>query len=104
MRRASERAGVRVHPHLLRHFFACHRLKYLTGLGLGDPLGQLQRELGHSQIATTTRYLHLTDEMRARIASDHQDFIASIARGAEPLDRGLAALEPQAIRMESHER
>ena len=52
---ASARAGAPVHPHLLRHFFACHRLKYLTGLGLGDPLGQLQRELGHSQIMTTTR-------------------------------------------------
>jgi site-specific recombinase XerD len=102
MRQASERAGVAVHPHLLRHFFACHRLKYLTGLGLGDPLGQLQRELGHSQIATTTRYLHLTDEMSARIASDHQDFVASIARGVEPLGRGLAEVEPQAMRMESH--
>jgi integrase/recombinase XerD len=99
-RRASERAGVGVHPHLLRHFFACHRLKYLTGLGLGDPLGQLQRELGHSQITTTMRYLHLTDEMRARIASDHQDFIASIARGEAALGRGEAAFEPQAMRME----
>jgi site-specific recombinase XerD len=104
MRRASERAGVRVHPHLLRHFFACHRLQYLTGLGLGDPLGQLQRELGHSQITTTTRYLHLTDEMRARIASDHQDFISSMARGVESLSRSLAALEPQAMRMEQHGR
>jgi integrase/recombinase XerD len=104
MRRASERAGVRVHPHLLRHFFACHRLQYLTGLGLGDPLGQLQRELGHSQITTTTRYLHLTDEMQARIASGHQDFIASMARGEEPTGRSLAALEPQAMRMEQHGR
>jgi site-specific recombinase XerD len=99
-RRASERAGVQVHPHLLRHFFACHRLKYLTGLGLGDPLGQLQRELGHSQIMTTTRYLHLTDEMRARIASDHQDFIASIARGDRSLPSGAGPLESQAMRRE----
>jgi integrase/recombinase XerD len=101
---ASARAGVPVHPHLLRHFFACHRLKYLTGLGLGDPLGQLQRELGHSQIATTTRYLHLTDEMAARIASDHQDFIASIAGGERRLGAETAAVESQAMRMESHGR
>ena len=104
MRRASERAGVAVHPHLLRHFFACHRLKYLTGLGLGDPLGQLQRELGHSQTATTTRYLHLTDEMAARIASDHQDFIASIARGEPRLGRGTAPVESQAMRIALHGR
>jgi site-specific recombinase XerD len=99
---ASARAGVAVHPHLLRHFFACHRLKYLTGLGLGDPLGQLQRELGHSQITTTTRYLHLTDEMRARIASDHQTFIASIARGERFLGRDDAAIESQAMKRELH--
>jgi len=81
MRQASKKLGQRVYPHLLRHFFACHRLKYLSGLGLGDPLGQLQRELGHSQSTTTARYLHLTDELRARIASDHQDFIAAISGG-----------------------
>jgi site-specific recombinase XerD len=101
-RRASALAGVAVHPHLLRHFFACHRLKYLTDLGLGDPLGQLQRELGHSQITTTARYLHLTDEMRARIASGHQDFIASIARGEKRLDSNDAAVESQAMRRELH--
>jgi hypothetical protein len=75
-------------------------LKYLTGLGLGDPLGQLQRELGHSQIMTTTRYLHLTDEMRARIASDHQDFIAAIARGDRSRPSDAGPLESQAMRME----
>jgi integrase/recombinase XerD len=102
--RASKRAGVRVYPHLLRHFFACHRLKYLTGLGLGDPLGQLQRELGHSQITTTTRYLHLTDEMRARIASDHQTFIAAMARGETRLNCDTGAVEALGLRMELHGR
>ena len=43
-------------------------------------------------------------EVRARIASDHQDFIASMARGEEPVGRSLAALEPQAMRMEQHGR
>lgn len=81
LRSAGKKEGLALRPHLVRHFFACHRLKYLTDLGLGDPLGQLQRELGHSQVTTTMRYLHLTDEMRARIASDHQDFIARIAGG-----------------------
>lgn len=103
LRAAGRELGHRIHPHLLRHFFACHRLKYLTELGLGDPLGQLQRELGHSQITTTMRYLHLTDEMRARIASDHQDFIARIAGGAVPLtEQWPAQLQPAAITMELH--
>lgn len=99
LRQASKKIGRRVYPHLLRHFFACHRLKYLSGLGLGDPLGQLQRELGHSQITTTTRYLHLTDELRARIASDHQDFIAAISGGRNPF-AGEVGNAPPAIPME----
>jgi len=109
LRSASKKLGQRIHPHLLRHFFACHRLKYLNDLGrpedrLGDPLGQLQRELGHSQITTTMRYLHLTDEIRARIAADHQDFIASIAGGTLQLsDRWYNQLQPIALRMEQHE-
>ena len=101
LRAAGKKLGHAIHPHLLRHFFACHRLKYLTDLGLGDPLGQLQRELGHSQITTTMRYLHLTDEMRARIASDHQDFIARIAGGAvQQTDQWPGQLQPAAITME----
>lgn len=73
--------NVQVYPHLLRHFFACHRLKYLTDAGLAYPLGQLQKELGHSSIQTTSRYLHLTDELRAKIAEEHQDFILAISSG-----------------------
>jgi integrase/recombinase XerC len=101
LRAAGKKHGLALHPHLLRHFFACHRLKYLTDLGLGDPLGQLQRELGHSQITTTMRYLHLTDEMRARIASDHQEFIARIAGGhVELASAWPRECAPAAITME----
>ncbi|MEK7751729.1 MAG: tyrosine-type recombinase/integrase [Acidobacteriota bacterium] len=101
LRAAGKKHALALHPHLLRHFFACHRLKYLTDLGLGDPLGQLQRELGHSQITTTMRYLHLTDEMRARIASDHQEFIARIAGGhVELASAWPRECAPAAITME----
>ena len=101
IRQAGKKQGLALRPHLLRHFFACHRLKYLTDLGLGDPLGQLQRELGHSQITTTMRYLHLTDEMRAQIASDHQDFIARIAGGKVELTADWPSrLAPLAITTE----
>lgn len=105
LRRVSMRLGLAIHPHLLRHFFACHRLKYLTDLGIGDPLGQLQRELGHTLITTTTRYLHLTDELRARIASDHQNFIAAIAGGLKrPGDIWSSAPEPATVGAASHDR
>jgi integrase len=91
-----------MHPHLLRHFFACHRLRYLSGLGLGDPLGQLQRELGHSQITTTLRYLHLTDELRVRIASEHQEFVAALAMGGKVVSSDAARIEAEAMQRERH--
>jgi integrase/recombinase XerD len=101
LRIAGKKNCIRIHPHLLRHFFACHRLKYFNDLGIGDALGQLQRELGHSQISTTMRYLHLTDQILSRIASDHQDFIAMLGRGSFDLSNVWhAELEASIIRGE----
>lgn len=53
-----ERAGITkaVTPHGLRHSFATYQIKK------GTPLPVLQRLLGHSQINTTSRYLHFLDE------------------------------------------
>lgn len=47
------KAGItkKVHPHLLRHSFACHYLKS------GGDLYRLSRLLGHSSVATTELYL-----------------------------------------------
>lgn len=104
LRTASRQLGLPTHPHLLRHFFACRRLRYLSGLGIGDPLGQLQRELGHSQITTTLRYLHLTDELRARIASDHQEFVATLALGGKVASGDRTQIEAEAMQHERHVR
>jgi len=53
------------HPHALRHGFA---LRYLT-----QPratLGRLQQLLGHTDIATTARYLAAVDERQAPAPRD----------------------------------
>jgi site-specific recombinase XerD len=53
--RLGKRAGVlRLHPHLLRHSFA---VNYLVN---GGNLMTLKLMLGHSSIAVTEKYLHLT--------------------------------------------
>lgn len=62
--KAGDRAGIKVHAHMLRHTYATHTLIELqrdSKRGL-DPLVFVQRQLGHSSIQTTMVYLHLVNE------------------------------------------
>jgi integrase/recombinase XerD len=61
-RRYARRAGIErnVHPHVLRHTYATELL------GEGFNVVEVQRLLRHSDIRTTTVYLHLRDEDLAR--------------------------------------
>ncbi|MGE3166380.1 MAG: tyrosine-type recombinase/integrase [Planctomycetota bacterium] len=56
--RAAQASGVtkRVCPHLLRHTFSTHLLKSRVDLD------RIQRILGHSNLTTTTVYLHVASE------------------------------------------
>lgn len=53
LRRYAKRAGIakRVHPHCLRHWHAVHLLQRRAWLP------DIQQQLGHSDLATTTHYL-----------------------------------------------
>ena len=77
VRSIGARVGVRTHPHMLRHTYATHTLvtlqrnRKLNGI---EPVVFLQRQLGHSSIATTMDYLHLVNELadQAQIAYDDE--------------------------------
>jgi len=61
-----ERAGLAVHPHLLRHTYATHQLVALQRnrqLNRLEPVVFLQRQLGHASIMTTMIYLHIVNAL-----------------------------------------
>ena len=51
------------------------RLAYLQDIGAPNPLKTVQLELGHAHMATTERYLHLTERMRADVIEKHNSFV-----------------------------
>lgn len=66
VRESGAKAGIKVHPHMLRHTYATHMLVALQRnrtKNTVEPLAFLQRQLGHASITTTMIYLHLVNSL-----------------------------------------
>ncbi len=87
---ASELAPLRghAHPHRLRHAYGTHAIE------AGVPIRQVQRDLGHADVATTETYVH--DQQQAANSASHQ-----LAPG---LHRGWLAPRTTAHRARAAER
>lgn len=84
--RTSERCGVHVTPHMMRHSFAVQALQHWKSIGMSHPERMLQARLGHSSVTTTEIYMHMTDEMRAQEAHGNATLIELLMKGE--LDEG----------------
>ena len=84
-RKAAQAAGItkRVHPHSLRHAFATHLLED------GVNLLVIQALLGHKNLKTTARYLHVADST-IRAARSPLELLGSL-----DLARPVSTLKPK---------
>lgn len=73
----SKRVGFKVEAHMLRHTYATYLLWSLRKSTKfeGDPLLYVRDRLGHSDVSTTTDYLHLVNSLEGQLVLAHEDEI-----------------------------
>lgn len=66
-----------VTAHMLRHSYATYTLRALkrSEQFRGDPLLYVRDRMGHSEVSTTIKYLHLLDQLEGELALAHEDYI-----------------------------
>lgn len=71
----SKRVGFSVHPHALRHTYATYLLWSLRNSPRfkGEPLLYVRDRMGHSDVSTTTIYLHLINSLEGQLVLAHED-------------------------------
>ena len=71
LKAAARDAGItkRIYPHLLRHSFATHLLEQGTDIKIVKEL------MGHNNIKTTERYVHIADTFKSNIKSPLDDLL-----------------------------
>lgn len=73
-RKLSLRVGLKVTAHMLRHSYATYLLWSLrkSATFQGEPLLYVRDRLGHSDVSTTTIYLHLVNSLEGHLVLAHE--------------------------------
>lgn len=76
-RSLTKRVGFKVEAHMLRHTYATYLLWSLrkSTTFQGEPLLYVRDRLGHSDVSTTTVYLHLVNSLEGTLVLAHEDEI-----------------------------
>jgi len=76
-RSLSRRVGFRVTAHMLRHSYATFLLWSLRKSATfeGEPLLYVRDRMGHTDVSTTTGYLHLINSLEGNLVLAHEDEI-----------------------------
>lgn len=76
-RTLTKRVGFKVEPHMLRHSYATYLLWSLrkSTTFQGEPLLYVRDRMGHSDVTTTTIYLHLINSLEGQLVLAHEDEI-----------------------------
>jgi len=80
VRRASQRLGQRIHPHMFRHSYATELLER------GADIRDIRDLLGHESVATTEIYTHVSAARKRRVVSllDRPTLEAGSSFAAQP--------------------
>ena len=85
-RALAKRVGFAVRAHMLRHTYATFLLWSLrkSTMFQGEPLLYVRDRLGHTDVSTTTIYLHLVNSLEGHLVLAHEDEIDQLF--ASPLE------------------
>lgn len=83
--RLSARVNYRVRPHMLRHTYATYLLWSLRRSEnfKGEPLLYVRDRLGHSNVTTTAKYLHLINLLEGHFILMHEDELDKLFSGED---------------------
>ncbi len=85
MKSIARQVGFHVCAHMLRHTYGTYTLRTLRSSAtfLGEPLLYVRDRMGHSDVQTTSIYLHLINQLEAQLVLAHEDHVDQLFAKAE---------------------